>query len=327
MFNINETLSFNELRDQIAARADQQLPDVVVHVSTVTMNLDGHLDVPGMGIVRLNSWSRKQFASDLGFREKWFASVTPDERAEEVNRRLSRMPGQRKFRAFKDRTGQADGVLRAILSPGFTPIDDQRIFDRLGANLGAALDTYRFLNVESSDKTEMYTAVRVDPLSIRGDELRPGFRLRNSEVGAAALSVDDFWLRQICDNGLIVTVGAKRLLYRTHRRIDDDHLAAALVIALSKLPERWAATTTLMERAMTTPVDHPDAAVAAVLEDARVPRALVEAAQVAALFDGERTRYGVVQAVTLVAHRENRDPDLRFLLESRAGHYLTEDAA
>lgn len=41
-----------------------------------------------------------------------------------------------------------------------------------------------------------------------------------------------------------------------------------------------------------------------------------------ALHDGDRTRFGLVQANTLVAHSTNRDPDVRFAMERLAGDYL-----
>lgn len=68
---------------------------------------------------------------------------------------------------------------------------------------------------------------------------------------------------------------------------------------------------------------HPDDAVAAILGDsAEVPKALLEEAQRVVLRDGDFTRFGVVQAITLVAHQTNEDPDVRFAMERLAGDYL-----
>jgi hypothetical protein len=52
--------------------------------------------------------------------------------------------------------------------------------------------------VELTDATTHYTAIRVEPLDRGDDPIRPGWRLRNSEVGGAALSLDDYFLRQVC---------------------------------------------------------------------------------------------------------------------------------
>jgi hypothetical protein len=79
---------------------------------------------------------------------------------------------------------------------------------------------------------------------------------------------------------------------------------------------------------MTADVAHPDDAIAAILGDsADVPKALIEEAQRVVLRDGDLTRYGVVQAITLVAHTTNRDPDVRFAMERLAGDYLAATVA
>lgn len=322
-------LSFEALHAQVRARAEEALPDVVVHVADLRMTATGHVALPDGRLYRLNPWALKNLATLLGLRwDRWFASATPEERAEEVNRRFARIPGEKKLRAWKNHDGDGEGLLRAILAPGFTPIDDVRIFDRLGTMLRGLVQEYRFTGVVFTDTTTHYTAVHATPFDLDGDLLHPGFLLRNSEVGAAALSLDDHWLRLVCTNGLTVRVGGKRSLYRTHRAIDDDALAAALVIAVGRLPARWSLTFDSLKAAKGVLVPHPDDAVAAILGDsAEVPKGLVEEAQKVVLKDGDATRFGVVQAITYVAHAVNKDPDVRFAMERLAGDYLTAQRA
>ena len=316
--------SFANVYEAVMARADNMLPDRVVHVSDLKMSPAGHIVVPDGTELRMNPWARKQLSSLLGLRwDKWFQSASGEERAEEVNRRFSRIPGELKLRAWKDDDGVADGIARAFVAPGFTPIDDARIFTRMATMMKGLVDEYVFTRVDFTDTTTHYTAVHAEAFDLDGDRLHPGWHLRNSEVGASALSLDDHWLRLVCLNGLMVRVGGKRALYRTHRAIEDDALSAGLVIAVGRLPERWQTTFTWMQAAKTIEVPHPDDAVAAILGDsAEVPKALLEAAQRVVLRDGDLTRFGVVQAITLVAHTENRDPDVRFAMERLAGDYL-----
>jgi hypothetical protein len=295
-----------------------------VHVADLKMTPEGHIELPGGLRYRLNDWARKGLASMLGLRwDRWFQSASGDERAEEVNRRFARTPGEKKIKAWKNPEGEAHGVARAFLAPTFTPIDDARIFERMATMMKGLMDEYRFTSVQFTDSTTHYTAVHVEAFDIDGDRLHPGWHLRNSEVGASALSLDDHWLRLVCTNGLMVRVGGKRSLYRTHRAIEDDQLAAALVIAVGRLPERWNITFEWMRAAKHIVVPHPDDAVEAILGDsAEVPKALLEEAQRLVLRDGDSTRYGVVQAITLVAHQTNKDPDVRFAMERLAGDYL-----
>lgn len=316
--------SFDEVHSEVTRRHDRMLPDMTVSTGDLAMDVEGRIVAPGGTTYGMNEWARSQLASKLGIRwGKWFATATPAERAEEVTRRLQRTPGELKIRAWRDDSGTADGVARAFLAPSFTPIDDVRLFDQMHTMVRGVVAEYRFTRVEMTEGTSHYTAVHRDPCDLRGDVLHPGWHLRNSEVGGSALTLDDFWLRLVCTNGLMVQSGGKRALYRTHRAIDDDQLAAALTIALGRLPSRNASTLALMSAAMDVAVPHPDAAVEAILgESADVPKALVEAAQRVVLRDGDRSRFGVVQAITYVAHAENDDPDVRFAMERLAGGYL-----
>ncbi len=318
--------SFSSVYEDVRARAEEMLPDQVVHVSDLRMTPSGDIGLPGALCYRLNPFARRGLASMLGLNwSRWFAQASGEERAEEINRRFQRTPGEKKIRAWVDRDGKADGIARAFLGPAFTPIDDLRLFERMHRMMRGLLDDYLFTTVEFTDATTHYTAAHTEGFDIdgRGDLLHPGFHLRNSEVGAAALSLDDHWLRLVCTNGLMVRVGGKRSLYRTHRAIDDDQLAAALVIAVGRLPERWQISFAWMQSAKGIRVPHPDDAVAAILGDsAEVPKALVEEAQRVVLRDGAANRFDVAQAITLVAHATNRDPEVRFAMERLAGEYL-----
>ncbi|MDB4931683.1 MAG: hypothetical protein JWM10_4167 [Myxococcaceae bacterium] len=316
--------SFADVYQDVMQRSGEMLPDQVVHVADLRMTPLGNITLPGHLCYRLNPVALRGLASMLGLRwDKWFQSASGEERAEEVNRRFQRTPGAKKIRAWVDREDKADGVARAFLAPSFTPIDDHRIFERMHTMMRGLVDDYRFTRVEFTDSTTHYTAVHQEAFDLDGELLHPGFHLRNSEVGASALSLDDHWMRLVCLNGLMVRVGGKRSLYRTHRAIEDDQLAAALVIAVGRLPERWATAFAWMQSAKRIAVPHADDAVAAILGDsAEVPKALLEEAQRVVLRDGDLSRFGVVQAITLVAHQTNRDPDVRFAMERLAGDYL-----
>jgi hypothetical protein len=321
--------TFEHVHALVAARAAAYLPDRVVRVADLRFTVEGHVALPGGAEYALNPWSQKQLASLVGVRwDRWFATSTAEERAEELTRRLSRQPGELKVRATREGAADADGIARAFLAPTAAPIDDARIFDRMRAMLRGLVDEYRFTAVVFSDSTTHYTATHVEARDVGGDLLHPGWHLRNSEVGATALSLDDHWLRLVCQNGLMVRVGGKRSLYRTHRAIDDDALAAALVIAVGRLPERWRVAEGWMVAARNVDVAHPDDAVAAVLGDSSdVPRAMLEEAQRTVLRDGDFTRFGVVQAITLVAHTKTSDRDVRFAMERLAGDYLAATVA
>lgn len=313
--------SFDEVHEIVATRAARMRPDTVAHVADLIFTAEGHVVVPGVGPHALTALAQRQLASMVGIRwQRWFQSASPEERAEELNRRLKRTPGERKLRAWADDSGKTAGTLRAILPPGYEPIDDLRIFETLCSNMGSLVREYVFQRVEAGEETSQYAAVLCEVRTVRGDELVPGWSLRTSEIGQAPLSIDDFWLRLVCTNGLMIAVGGKRALYKRHRAIDDDQLAAAFVLALGRLPGRFERALELMAIAMDGLVEHPDMLAAELL--ARTPRALVEEVQRTALAEAPITRFGLLNVITRVAHTTNTDPEVRFAMESAAGTLL-----
>ena len=318
------TRTFEETLELVHVRAANQLPDRIVHIADMRMLPEGRITAGGKDTYQLNPHARRQLAARVGVRwDTWFrAAISGEERADELNRRLTRTPGELKIRAYRDDTHEADGVIRGLLGPKFSPIDDDRIFNALNETMRGPLEEYEFTQVAFTDSTSHYRALHRDFRDVEDDRHRPGFALRNSEVGSAALSLDDFWLRLVCLNGLMVPVDGKRLLYRTHRAIEDEQLAAAMVIAISRLPKRWNVVTNMLVGAKHEDVPHPDDAVLSALDGVVLPKALVDGARETVLRDGDLTRFGVVQAITAVARDKATDPDLRFAMERAAGEYL-----
>lgn len=313
--------AFDQVHESVAARAARMRPDATVHVADLVFTPDGHVVVPGVGPHELTSLAKRQLASMVGIRwERWFQTASPEERAEELNRRLKRTPGERKLRAWRDDSGAVAGTLRAILPAGYEPIDDLRLFETLRTNMGPLMDEYVFQRSEAGEETSQYAAVLREVRSVRGDDLVPGWSLRTSEVGQAPITLDDFWLRLVCTNGLMVAVGGKRSLYRRHRAVDDDQLSAAFVLALGRLPGRFERVLELIALAMDASVEHPDVIAADILSG--IPRALVEEVQRTALAEAPITRFGLLNVITRIAHTTNEDREVRFAMESAAGTLL-----
>ena len=313
--------TFAQVHDRVRERARHNFPDVVVHVEQLRATPEGTIVIPDLGECVPSEYASRQLATMLGFRARWFETASPDERAEELNRRLARIPGAKKVRATRGPAGLP--VIRAFLGPNYQPIDDLRIMDGLATLPPALLDEYRFTHVELTETTSTFTAVHSAGHVVGDDdELHPGFCLRNSEVGAAPVTLDDYFLRIRCLNGMVVRVGDKRSLYRRHGAIDDDVLHTALVTAIARLPKRWSEELVVIGRAAAIDVEHPDSEVELALVGSGIARHLVEAAQQEVLRAGDRTRWGVAQAITWTAHRVNQNPDVRFEMERLAGEYL-----
>lgn len=303
--------TFDEVRAEVEARAARNLPDTTVAVAALAALPDGRLLVPGLPPLALNGWSRRQLGARLGIRltgGKWMAKASEEARAQALTDALRSTDGEVKVRARGD-------LIRALVPASFTAIDDRRLFDVLYRYLGGLLSEWRFVRVEATDCTAHYTAARVEPVEGWGPA---GWHLSNSEVGGSALRAEDAWMLPGGD-ALQGRGGRGRLLYRTHRAIENDQLASMLLLMFARLPERLAHGAARLARASTELVRHPGAAVGAALEDdAEVPAALAKEA--AARVAAGASRLDVAAAIVEAA-RGADDADVRAAMERRAGAY------
>ena len=325
--------TLDQVRQEVAARADLVLPDTVLPLKALRITEDGLVEVPQIGRLSLTTWSRTQLARMLGIRwDKWFANrlASPAERKEEIDRRLSRLPGEWKIRSQRRPSSDpslGEGVLRAFVSPNYTPIDDVRVFDRLSAPLALHSDSLRFIRQEVTDTHTYYVAVTLDEVQLGNvdpDVHHVGFVIANSEVGASALSILEYVWRLVCTNGLVVLSEGRKLFYRIHRATSDESIERDLAFAMARLPERWRLATARLEGAREDRIEEPEATLAGFLADPTV-RTFTEPVLAAYRAEPVATRFGLIQAVTRVAR--DLPPDQRFVLERFAGGLLASGGA
>lgn len=325
--------SFDTVREEVAARAALSFSDQVLPLSRLHMQEDesGLVEVPGVGSLALTDWSRSQLSRMLGIRwQRWFNEtlVSPEERAGEINRRLGRSGVEWKLRSRRYGEGEqgqgaGDGVLRAFVSRTYTPIDDERVFERLALFMDLRAQTFRFVRVDRTDKTSQYVAVTEDDVDLGNgtpDLHRHGFLLVNSEVGAAALHLMEYLFRLVCTNGLVIVTAAKRLFYRIHRTTTDESLDRDLAYAFVQLPERWSQGTRLLREARHESITEPENVIRALLDADTEVRPYTERVVDDYRAEPEPTRFGIVQAMTRTAQR--LPPEDRLFMERFAGGVL-----
>jgi len=320
--------TFGEVASEVTALAARAYPDDVVPLSSLRMEETGLVRV-GDRSLALTDWSQRLFASRMGiFWDRWFDPVDAAEMAEEVNRRLQRSTSEVRVRSRAWTPGSVlvgDGELRAILSPTYTPIDDERVFRAMGGSSRALLDRMRFSRISRTDRSTHYVATgwREHDLG-RGagrDPVFPGIHLRNSEVGYAALTVEIALFRLVCTNELVVRVAGRAILYRTHRPITDAALDVILLRAFEDLPEAWTRTMQALQRSQSERIEKPEAAITTLVASADAPKSIARRIQEELAREPEATIWTLVQAATSVA-RDLPDPDLRYSLERAAGLLL-----
>lgn len=352
---------FEDVRQTVAVEHALQNPDVVVEMDKVRVTPQLDLELPNVGTFRMTDWAQKQLGSVLGVQwSKWFDPklVTHEQVQEELQRRFAKTGDKRKVRTTKFRDGApgvpgCDGYMRAILSPTYHPIDNERLFDRLERKFGSQVSDLNFMGNHLSKKTRwgndrcnhftlvgepinmgaidrnhsdpnvrhIYDIAEAEGMLPKDDIVYPGFHMRNSEVGFTAITIDEFSFRLVCLNGMMITTGDSRLMYRQHRPIEDAELDKQFMTVFNKIPVRWEDTRKRLSTMQARPVEHPEAIIEEELKRLDAPKHFREAAIKAFEKEPLKSNYGIVQAVTRAA-QDYEDMDKRFELEAMAGKVM-----
>jgi hypothetical protein len=306
-------------------------PDLVTPLATLRMNPEGMVEVPRLGAFAFTDWSRRQCASLLGVRwDKWFANTAATERADEVNRRFARASGTVRLRTTRlvEPVSEVDhgveGILRAFVSPGYSPVGDARLGRMLIAALAPDERELRLVRADLTDRTTSYVVGIGKPFRHGDDgmvgDVWGGLLVRNSGVGYASLIMTLHLTRLVCLNGMTAPLPDALLLRRRHRGIDDGALRSLLTERLSELPARIHLGSERLLAADARPVADLDVEIRRVLDDAGLPQRYLPAITTAYQREPRPTAFGVSQAITLAA--QGLTPEERLELEEAAGNYL-----
>lgn len=187
------------------------------------------------GGMTLRPIAHQQLASSLGIPKPYYdrmLSETPDLLAANVNRWLAKQPAKKLVRTL-------DNSVRAILSDSYRPLDN---FDLAEAVLPKLMGIEA--EVVSGEVTEnrfylKAVSPKIEGEVKRGDMIRAGLVVSNSEVGQGSLRVEALDFRLVCLNGMIREAAIRkahlgragrgedaledaREFFRTETRIADD---------------------------------------------------------------------------------------------------------
>lgn len=354
---------FDDLHKQVVKLSELNYPDTVIPLKNIRVvpikeGKGVKLDVPQVGVLKLNDWSKKQLGALLGINwDKWFDTsfIRPQEIEDELALRFTRMGHEAKLRARRfdkkdPQRKEAEGFLRAVLSPSYCPIDDLYLFERIAQKFRSNLKDMSFIDHLGpsfwNDRASYFTAMgpkidlgpidRMHPdphtrhiydmaekegLLPEKDWLYQGFHMRNSEVGFTAVTIDSTVFRLVCLNGAVVSINEGRLLYRMHKQIEPDDLDALLSKTFDKMPEAWRENKKHLHMLLDTVLGHPEDEIKRFLSSSNASKAFIAAAIAAFETEALLNGYGVMQAIAKAAQSEE-DMDKRREYESLAGRYL-----
>jgi len=174
----------------------------------------------------LTDYALGQMSTDIGIPKRYFDRMradAPDLFRTNVHHWLGAEPNRRMIRGLRSETSPdgVDTVGRAWLSDRYRRLDNIEIARKLlpeFENLGTPVE---FHNAAITDSKFYLRAVfpRIQGDVKVGDTVQWGVQIRNSEVGAGTFAIENFLLRLVCLNGMVVTkVTSSR---HVGRRIED----------------------------------------------------------------------------------------------------------
>jgi len=323
--------SFDEVSSLLRSEAKLWQEDRVVPLNKIYATPEGTVTSLQTGPLTITPWAKKQLSTLLGIRwERWFDKVSGAELAEEINRRLYRSEESIKLRIRAPRPGEAssgdEAVLAALVSKSYTPIEDMRVWNNLNQVLSAnARKAVGVIPPQFTDRSTHLCVLGENPVEVKiGNETETyyaGFYLRNSQVGFTALTIDIYFLRLVCVNGLMVSTNEFQLLYRTHRPIVEKALNTLLHQSLSGLEGRWEQGLSLLGSAGQKKLINPEVVLKNYLRQVPGMRHLNKPIIEELNRSSDSSAFNLIQAMTHVA-KGLPQPDQRYELERLAGELL-----
>lgn len=272
----------------------------------------------------------------------------PDLLETNVNAWFQRKPTSRLIRQMQN----GDLNTRAFLSNRYRRMDHDK---QLAAVLPELLEQISSTNMEvvSTELTErrLYLKAVFPKFSgevKKGDIVRWGFELQNSEIGEGRLTLIPFFDRLWCLNGATMQgiiddlklakahLGRKLedgvLDYVSDEAIEADDKALSLVLRDTLRaymdPSRWASVlATLREAAASTQVKDPIGAVAVVAKTLQLPKSEENEVLKNFLRDNDMTKWGMANAITRLANDDAVSYDRATELEALGGKIITLPAS
>lgn len=193
-------------------------------------------------------------------------------------------------------------MVRALLTDAYCPLDDTPVLEMMADILGD--DNLR---IEALSFEDDFTHVRiVFPHQVsearKGDVLMTGINLTNSETGCRAVHVDALVYRLVCTNGLVRAESSGKT---TIRHIGQhDRLKDSLAIAIRDAKENAHQLARQFKDAINHTISDPESLLRSFAKDTDMSREQLQAALSAFALEPDPTAFGVTNAVTRAAQRE-----------------------
>jgi len=291
-------------------------------LDTLTIDADH-----GIESFTLTDYALGQMSTDLGIPKRYFDRMRTDAPGlfqTNVHHWFANEPNRRMVRGLKDESPAETMTGRAWLSDRYRRLDNIEIARKLlpeFENLGTPVE---FHNAAITDTKFYLRAVfpRIQGEVKVGDVVQWGCQIRNSEVGAGTFAIENFLLRLVCTNGMVVTkVTSSR---HVGRRIEDLGVLSDEALRADD-KAFWLAARDLLRASLSeTAFESVIASLKETTEGAEITRPLAATERLAKTLElteaeredvlarltlgGDMSRWGALNAVTAAAkHTETFD--------------------
>jgi hypothetical protein len=207
------------------------------------------------------------------------------------------------------------GKLRAVFTDRYKALDNKDVIDKMSV-YGIAPETEVHLNLDTS-----LMVVKVPDYSrafdINTDKMVPGIAVSNSEVGVLAFSVEAYFYRLVCTNGLISkTQVASKFRHVSYKALEEFDLILEQVISESRHNQNS------LEFSVERVVEDPAKTIASFNRQFQLTRKESEAVEGAWALEPGDTMFAVINAYTRAAQGEGMSSEETTRLERIGGRIL-----
>ncbi len=149
------------------------------------------------------------------------------------------------------------------------------------------------------------------------DRIVPGISIANSEVGVLALSIEAFFYRLVCTNGLIAKTATDARYKHISRKVMDEFpmILEGVIRQSSRGHERFRIS-------LQSPVDNPERSIEAFARQFMIPQEQAQIIQQAFYQEPGATMFHIIQAFTRAAQDRSLSASDSYRLERAGGAIL-----
>ena len=295
-----------KVHEMSAHHFDETLPLGDMQFQSLT-----RMSISGKDVQVLPS-AQRLFANRLRIPHSYLARCPGDLQAENLNHWL-RQEMEKRETLFCRFDGNS---LRAVFTDRYTALDHMQILSRM-LEYGFNPDT----EVHYSLDREILVLKVPDfrrLFAFGGDKIVPGISIGNSEVGLLAFSIEAYFYRLVCSNGMIAaTKVASKFRHVSQKALEEFPHILSQVVYESEHSQRR------LEISTQTHLDNPLSTIGSFNRQFMLTKREAEAVQLAWEEEPGTTMFQVLNAYTRAAHDDSMTAEEAYKLERIAGMILS----